>query len=104
MQAKTGRADFDLGQRVGRGIGQTLDQAHGHGKLDAGAEPDDDARRTTIIAGGNRVTSLSERRACSIVNADRTMIRYRSRRPADTELRGRLRVGRKLTRAEMNER
>ena len=34
---------------------------------------------------------LSERRACSIVNADRTMIRYRSRRPADTELRGRLR-------------
>lgn len=35
---------------------------------------------------------LSERRACSIVGADRKMIRYRSRRPADTELRARLRT------------
>lgn len=34
---------------------------------------------------------LSERRACSIVNADRKMIRYRSCRPPETELRGRLR-------------
>jgi transposase InsO family protein len=34
---------------------------------------------------------LSERRACSIVGADRKMIRYRSRRPPETELRGRLR-------------
>jgi putative transposase len=34
---------------------------------------------------------LSERRACQIVGADRTMIRYRSQRPADTALRGRLR-------------
>jgi len=34
---------------------------------------------------------LSERRACSIVGADRTMVRYRSRRPADSELRARLR-------------
>ena len=34
---------------------------------------------------------LSERRACSIVGADRKMVRYRSRRPPDTELRGRLR-------------
>ncbi|MGJ5150261.1 IS3 family transposase [Bradyrhizobium sp. HKCCYLR1023] len=34
---------------------------------------------------------LSERRACSIVGADRTMVRYRSRRPPDTALRGRLR-------------
>jgi len=34
---------------------------------------------------------LSERRACSIVGADRTMVRYRSRRPADIELRARLR-------------
>jgi putative transposase len=30
---------------------------------------------------------LSERRACSIVKADRTMIRYRSNRPSDTDLR-----------------
>ena len=34
---------------------------------------------------------LSERRACSIVGADRKMIRYRSRRPPDTELRTQLR-------------
>src|SRR5277367_4979855 len=34
---------------------------------------------------------LSERRACSIVSADRKMIRYRSCRPPDTELRVRLR-------------
>jgi len=34
---------------------------------------------------------LSERRACHIVGADRTMIRYRSRRAPDTVLRGRLR-------------
>ena len=34
---------------------------------------------------------LSERRACSIVNADRKMIRYRSCRPPDIELRTHLR-------------
>src|SRR5690606_10677116 len=34
---------------------------------------------------------LSERRACSIVDADRKMVRYRSIRPPDTELRARLR-------------
>ncbi|MDB5593574.1 MAG: family transposase [Hyphomicrobiales bacterium] len=34
---------------------------------------------------------LSERRACSLVGADRKMVRYRSCRPPDTELRGRLR-------------
>ena len=34
---------------------------------------------------------LSERRACSIVGADRKTVRYCSRRPPDTELRARLR-------------
>ena len=34
---------------------------------------------------------MSERRACTIVAADRKMIRYRSGRPPDTELRARLR-------------
>jgi putative transposase len=34
---------------------------------------------------------LSERRACSIVSADRKMIRYRSCRPPDTDLREHLR-------------
>jgi putative transposase len=37
------------------------------------------------------VKGLSERRACCIVGADRKMIRYKPRRPAETELRGRLR-------------
>jgi transposase InsO family protein len=34
---------------------------------------------------------MSERRACTVIAADRKMVRYRSRRPADTELRARLR-------------
>src|ERR1700722_10122233 len=34
---------------------------------------------------------LSERRGCSIVSADRKMVRYRSCRPPDTELRTQLR-------------
>jgi transposase InsO family protein len=33
---------------------------------------------------------MSERRACRLIAADRKMIRYRSRRPPDTELRARL--------------
>ena len=43
------------------------------------------------VAHLQAVMGLSERRACSIVNADRKMIRYRSRRPTDTELRTQLR-------------
>lgn len=34
---------------------------------------------------------LSERRAYHVVDADRKMVRYKSRRPPDTELRARLR-------------
>jgi transposase InsO family protein len=34
---------------------------------------------------------MSERRACAVIAADRKMVRYRSRRPADAQLRGRLR-------------
>lgn len=37
------------------------------------------------------VFKMSERRACSIIGADRKMIRYRSRRPTDAALRARLR-------------
>jgi putative transposase len=43
------------------------------------------------VAHLQALMGLSERRACSIVNADRTMIRYRSCRPPDTELRTQLR-------------
>jgi putative transposase len=34
---------------------------------------------------------ISERRACSLLGADRSMVRYRSRRPVDDALRARLR-------------
>ena len=49
------------------------------------------AAKRAAVAHLQDTMGLSERRACSIVSADRTMIRYRSRRPPDTELRGRLR-------------
>jgi len=44
------------------------------------------------VAHLRKVLEMSERRACSIVAADRKMIRYRLRRPPDTELRARLRA------------
>jgi hypothetical protein len=49
------------------------------------------AAKRAAVAHLQARMGLSERRACSIVGADRAMIRYRSRRPADTELRARLR-------------
>ena len=48
------------------------------------------AKREAVAHLRGRVGD-EERRACTIVAADRTMIRYRSRRPPDTELRARLR-------------
>ena len=49
------------------------------------------AARREAVAHLQAAMGLSERRACSIVGADRKMVRYRSRRPPETELRGRLR-------------
>jgi putative transposase len=49
------------------------------------------AAKRAAVAHLKAVMGLSERRACTIVGADRRMIRYRSRRPSDTELRARLR-------------
>jgi transposase InsO family protein len=49
------------------------------------------AARREAVAHLQAAMSLSERRACSIVGADRKMVRYRSCRPSETELRGRLR-------------
>lgn len=43
------------------------------------------------VAHLQAVMGLSERRACSIVNADRKMVRYRSRRAPDAALRRQLR-------------
>ena len=43
------------------------------------------------VAHLRSVMDLSERRACQIVGADRAMVRYKSLRPPETELRGKLR-------------
>ena len=50
------------------------------------------AAKRQAVAHLQTAFGLSERRACSIVSADRKMVRYRSRRPPDIELRGRLRA------------
>jgi putative transposase len=49
------------------------------------------AAKRAAVAHLQAVMSLSERRACSIVGADRKTVRYDSRRPSDAALRGRLR-------------
>ena len=49
------------------------------------------AAKRAAVAHPQAVMSLSERRACSIVGADRKLIRYRSSRPADVALRCRFR-------------
>jgi putative transposase len=49
------------------------------------------AAKREAVAHLRGVLEMSERRACNLVAADRKMIRYRSRRPPDTELRARLR-------------
>jgi transposase InsO family protein len=49
------------------------------------------AAKREAVAHLQAAMGLSERRACSIVGADRKMVRYRSRRAPETELRGRLR-------------
>ena len=49
------------------------------------------AAKRAAVAHLQDTMGLSERRACSIASADRTMVRYRSCRPPDTEVRARLR-------------
>jgi putative transposase len=49
------------------------------------------AAKREAVAHLQTVMGLSERRACSIACANRKMVRYRSVRPPDGELRGRLR-------------
>jgi len=48
------------------------------------------AAKCEAVAHLRAVHGLSERRACHIARADRSMIRYRSQRAPDTALRGRL--------------
>jgi hypothetical protein len=49
------------------------------------------AAKREAVAHLQAELGLSERRACSIVSADRKMIQYRSCRPPDSELRVQLR-------------
>ena len=49
------------------------------------------AVRRKAVAHAVQVHGMSERRACSLIGADRKTIRYRSRRPDDAALRARLR-------------
>jgi putative transposase len=49
------------------------------------------AVKRDAVAHLQAAMSLSERRACILVGADRKMVRYRSCQPPDTELRGSLR-------------
>jgi transposase InsO family protein len=49
------------------------------------------AAKREAVAHLRNVLQMSERRACTLVSADRKMVRYQSRRPPDGELRARLR-------------
>jgi transposase InsO family protein len=49
------------------------------------------AAKREAVAHLKEAFQMSERRACTMVAADRKMVRYRSRRPPETELRTRLR-------------
>ncbi|MBB3980368.1 transposase InsO family protein [Rhizobium azooxidifex] len=49
------------------------------------------AAKRAAVAHLKAVMGVSERRACQVVSADRTMIRYQSQRPAETDLRKKLR-------------
>src|ERR687894_212687 len=49
------------------------------------------AARREAVAHLRRSDKMSERRACAITAADRSMVRYRSKRPDDGELRRRMR-------------
>ncbi len=48
------------------------------------------AAKREAVAHLKTERQMSERRACALVGADRTTVRYRSRRPPDTALRARL--------------
>ena len=49
------------------------------------------AAKRTAVARLVETYEMSERRACTVIGADRTSIRYRSRRPDDAALRARMR-------------
>ena len=49
------------------------------------------AARREAVAHLRTAFKMSERRACAVIGADRTSVRYQARRAEDGEIRGRLR-------------
>ena len=99
-KAKYGGMDVSEAKRLKQLEDENAQAEEAFGRADAGCSR---AARASVkkmvgpaakregVAHLQAVMGLSERRACSIVNADRKMIRYRSCRPPDTELRTQLR-------------
>src|ERR1700691_5206896 len=95
------RRHGDVGREAsavaGRGEPQAEEAVGGVDAGPGGAERASDkkmvgpAAKREAVAHLRNVLQMSERRACILVSADRKMIRYRSRRPPDVELRTRLR-------------
>lgn len=50
------------------------------------------AARRSAVAHARAAHGISERRACAILGAERTSVRYRERQPDDAEIRARLRA------------
>ncbi len=50
------------------------------------------AVKRAAVAHASQVHDVSERRACAILDVDRSMVRYRSKRPDDSAIRERLRA------------
>ena len=95
------RRHGDVGRQAsavaGRGEPQAEEALGGVDAGPGGAERASDkkmvgpAAKREAVAHLRNVLQMSERRACILISADRKMIRYRSRRPPDVELRTRLR-------------
>src|SRR5271156_2278764 len=95
------RRHGDVGRQAsavaGRGEPQAEEAVGGVDAGPGGAQGASDKKMVGPVAKREAVAHLcnvlqmSERRACILVAADRKMIRYRSRRSPDIELRGRLR-------------
>ena len=92
-----GRVGRQASAVAGRGEPQAEEAAGGVDAGPGGAEGASDkkmvgpAAKREAVAHLRSALQMSERRACILVAADRKMIRYRSRRPPDVELRTRLR-------------
>ena len=99
-KAKFGGMDVSEGQASEATRGRERQAQEAAGGADAGCSCDAGAAVKKMVGPALKreavvhlraMMGLSERRACSIVGADRKTVRYRSRRPPDTALRAQLR-------------